>query len=291
MPERGERILEDVSRQVALGPRAPGSPGHEALRLRLSEALRQWAGHVHVQEFTLRLPAGPAACANLAGVFRGREGLGGAGGLLLGTHFDTRLRADREPDPERREAPIPGANDGGSGTAVLLDLLPDLARASRAGALERDVTVAFFDAEDVGEIAGYPFSYGAGQFVSRPPVALPGEAIVLDMVGGRNLRLDVDAHALHHPPSWALTARVFGVGARLAPAIFTAAGRGRGTSKVRYIISDQFPFLQVGIASCLLIDLDYPEWHTQADLPEAMEAGALATVSEVLRRCVPGLEG
>lgn len=295
MPERGARILEEVRRQVALGPRAPGSPGHRALRQRLSEALRQWADQVHVQEFTLRLPAGPVACANLAGVFRasGREGRaeGRSGGLLLGTHFDTRLRADREPDRQRREVPIPGANDGGSGTAVLLDLLPELGRASRAGALEREVTVAFFDAEDVGEIAGYPFSYGAGVFVARPPVVLPSEAIVLDMVGGRNLRLDLDAHALQHPPSWALTERVFRIGARLAPSVFAASGGGRGASKLRYLISDQFPFLQAGVASCLLIDLDYPEWHTQADLPEAMDAEALATVSEVLRRCVPGLAG
>jgi len=299
LPERGQRILAEVARQVALGPRAPGLPAHGALRGQLREALEQWADEVRVQEFTLRLPAGPASCANLAGVFRGgrvargRTGADSAG-LLLGTHFDTRLRADREPDPRLREKPIPGANDGGSGTAVLLDLLPELARAGREGRLGRDVTVAFFDAEDVGEIAGYPFSYGASRFVAELPVPRPEQAIVLDMVGGRNLRLDLDAHALHHAPSWALTGRVFRAGAQLAPRVFAASGGPaamRAASKLRYIISDQFPFLQAGIASCLLIDLDYPEWHTQADLPGAMDAEALATISAVLRRCVPGLEG
>lgn len=278
--------MREVTRQVALGPRAPGLAGHAALLAELRRRLDQWADEVHVQEFVVELPAGPAACANLAGVFHAARA---CGGLLLGTHYDTRLRADREPDPRLRETPIPGANDGGSGTAVLLDLLPDLARASRTGSLGREVTVAFFDAEDVGEIAGYPFSYGAGRFVAEPPVPPPEEAIILDMVGGRDLRLDLDAHALHHPPSRALTARVFRAGTQIAPRSFSPASRR--VSKLRYIISDQFPFLQAGIASCLLIDLDYPEWHTQADLPAAMDAGALATISEVLRLCVPGLEG
>jgi hypothetical protein len=326
--------MAEVTRQVALGPRAPGLPGHEALRTQLRQRLEQWADEVCVQEFTVYLPAGAARCANLAGVFRGgrshpkvprspqgaaggwrraaapKEGQSGgrlpsgspqAGGLLLGSHFDTRLRADREPDPRLRERPIPGANDGGSGTAVLLDMLPDLAAASRAGTLARDVTVVFFDAEDIGEIAGYSFSYGARRFVAQLPVRRPAEVIVLDMVGGRNLLLDLDAHALHHEASWALTGRLFGLGAQLAGGAFavlsqggrSAAGAREGElrSKLRYIISDQIPFVQEGIAACLLIDLDYPQWHTQADLPEAMDPRALSTISEVLRRYVSGLAG
>jgi glutaminyl-peptide cyclotransferase len=299
LPDRGERIMAEVTSQVALGPRAPGLPGHAALRRKLQRRLEQWADEVRVQEFTVQLPAGPAACVNLAGVFRG--GRQGNGGLLLGSHFDTRLRADRESDPRLRGQPIPGANDGGSGTAVLLDLLPDLAQASRTGTLGRDVTVVFFDAEDIGEIAGYPFSYGARRFVAQSPVPRPAEAIVLDMIGGRDLLLDLDAHALHHGPSWALTGRLFGLGAQLAGRAFSALSHGGGSaaalrsgeppSKLRYIVCDQIPFLQAGIATCLLIDLHYPEWHTQADLPEAMDAGALAVISEVLRRFVPGLEG
>jgi len=269
----GAELLELVRRQVELGPRCPGAAGHRAAREwiagRLAAAADEWA----CQEFQVELPWGPAECANLAGVFQARTPA--AKPLLLGTHFDTRWIADREPEPARRGQPIPGANDGGSGTAIFLGLLPILARL--AGALPRDVQVVFFDAEDVGDIGGLPFSAGARRYARRPPLRLPGEVLILDMVGGRGLELDVDAHAFAHAPGLRLTREVFSLGRELDGRIF--AGR-----KVKPVISDHFPFLQAGIPSCLLIDLDYPEWHTQGDLPDALADHSLATVAAVVLR-------
>ena len=271
----GSEIMELVRWQVALGPRFPGSEAHRLLRSELGARLERYARGVVRQEFSVDLPGGRTACANLIGWFPGSRGSRSLGNsLLLGSHFDTRLQADREADPGRRRRPIPGANDGGSGTAVLLHLLPFLAE----GRHERDVTVVFFDAEDVGDIAGNPFALGARRFVEEAPVGLPREAIVLDMVGGRGLRLDVDAHVLHHPPSLALTRRLFRLGQDMGAGAFAAS------EKLRYIISDQYPLMAAGVAACLLIDLDYPQWHTQEDLPEAMAAQSLATVAGVLRR-------
>jgi len=252
------------------------------LILELGRALERYARRVSRQEFTVRLPGGEAGCTNLIGRFPVETGPGSARPLLLGSHFDTRLQADREADPELRRRPILGANDGGSGTAVLLHLLPFLA----AGRQRREVTVVFFDAEDVGDIAGNPFCLGASRFVAEQ-TELPAEALILDMVGGRDLRLDVDAHILHHPPSLALSRRVFACGRGLHREIFGALhGRRVRRDKLRYIISDQHPFLRYGVASCLLIDLDYPQWHTGEDLPEAMAAESLATVAAALKRFV-----
>ena len=288
----GEPLLELVRRQVDLGPRYPGSEPHRRLTRELSERLEEHATEVHRQGFTVRLPGGPVECANLTGVFRrpadlpGREerGAGGHGdrqgrreALLLGTHFDTRLTADRESDAALRARPIPGANDGGSGTAILLSLLPVLARLAEQGILAREVRVVFFDAEDVGGIAGQPFSLGAWHYARESPLPPPGEVLVLDMVGGRGLELDVDAQALEHPPSLELTRRVFAAGRGVDRAVFRGA-------KLKRVISDHYPFLRTGIASCLLIDLDYPEWHTQADLPAAMSERSLATIAAAVLR-------
>lgn len=277
-------MLERVRRQVALGPRVPGSRAHGQLCAQLGEQLERYAARVVRQRFPVALPGGTVECTNLAGVFPASgERRGGAAGLLIGTHYDTRLRADRESDPDRRDRPIPGANDGGSGTAVLLQLLPFLAQTPH----EREVTVVFFDAEDVGDISGNPFSLGAQRFVEGAPVELPVEAVILDMVGGRALSLDVDAHILHHPPSLGLTYRLFSLGQALElPAFGPGApwGRALPRDKLRYIISDQYPFMVAGIAACLLIDLDYPQWHTQEDLPAAMAPESLATIAAVLRR-------
>jgi glutaminyl-peptide cyclotransferase len=293
----GSEILELVRWQVALGPRVPGSRAHGLLEAEIRRRLESFARRVVRHEFPVSLRRSQAGCANLIGIFPPRGGRGKGGRtLLLGTHFDTRLQADREADPGRRSRPIPGANDGGSGTAVLLHLLPLLAEGLHDG----EVVVVFFDAEDVGDIAGNPYSLGAQRFVEQAPVDLPEQAVILDMVGGRDLRLDLDAHILHHPPSLALTRRLFSLGGAIDPEAFASARGGRVGNgndgipvpvirgypgdKLRYIISDQYPFMAAGIASCLLIDLDYPQWHTQEDLPEAMAPESLATIEAVLRR-------
>jgi hypothetical protein len=101
--------------------------------------------------------------------------------------------------------------------------------------------------------------------------------LVLDMVGGRDLELDVDGQALEHAPSLELTQRVFASGRQLDGAVFRGA-------KLKRVICDHYPFLRLGIASCLLIDLDYPEWHTHSDLPAAMSERSLATIAEAVLR-------
>ncbi len=273
-------LLELVRFQVGLGPRCPGSEAHRSLVRELGRRLEEQAAEVHRQDFAVRLPDGSVECTNLTGVFRWRPANGPArppAPLLLGTHFDTRLIADREPDASLRSRPIPGANDGGSGTAILLSLLPELARLAAAGRLQRDVRVVFFDAEDVGGLGGQPFALGAWHYARQPPLPPPGEVVVLDMVGGSGLELDVEEQALGHLPSLELTRRVFAAGRAVDGAAFRGA-------KGKAIISDHYPFLKEGIACCLLADLDYPEWHTQSDLPAAMSERSLATVAAALMR-------
>jgi hypothetical protein len=266
-----------VEWQVALGPRVPGSAAHDRLADELAARLDGAGATVHVQSFEARFHGRTVLCRNVVGVFR--SGAPAAPMILLGTHYDTRPIADREPDPALRGVPIPGANDGGSGTAIFLHLL-DWLRGT-AGGIGRDVAVAFVDAEDLGDIDGNPFSLGAEVLASDPPVSIGrlDEVIVLDMVGGRDVVLDIDAHIVHHAPSRTLAAGLFRLGASLDLAPFVR----EKPERVKYIISDQWPFLRRGIPACLLIDLDYPEWHTQADLPAAMSGDSLAAIAAALK--------
>ena len=219
----GREILGLVEDQVALGPRAPGTGPHDQLARRLEQRLREHHAEVTVQEFAVTFQGSALHCANIVGMFRARaHSSGGGSPVLVGTHYDTRVRADRDPDPARRECPIPGANDGGSGTAVLLHILPWLSRAE----LARDVAVAFFDAEDLGNIDGKDFSLGA-EWCATHPVAgfAPAEMVAVDMVGGRDMVLDIDAYSLEHPASLKLTREIFKRG-------FAQGGiRSSGTSR------------------------------------------------------------
>jgi glutaminyl-peptide cyclotransferase len=272
----GEEILRLVEDQVARGPRVPGTTVHDKFAVELETSLRTAGADVTIQEFYVEFRAEILRCANVVGVFRTRADPPNAGPpVLLGTHFDTRPRADREPDLSRREVPIPGANDGGSGTAILWHMLPRLA----AGAVPRDVGIAFFDAEDLGNIDGKEFSLGAAWLADHPlPGFTPRDVVVLDMVGGKGMIFDIDAHILDHGPSKRLTTEIFRLGIAKEWEPFAAEKAHR----LKYIISDHAPFLRRGTAACILIDIDYPQWHTQADLPDAMSAASLAITEEAL---------
>ena len=262
-----------VEEQVSLGPRVPGTTAHDHLLEILENRMRPLATETMRQEFRVTFRGHSVACANLVGVFRAAHTAGGP--ILLGSHFDTRPRADRETDPARRESPIPGANDGGSGTAVIQHMLEWLSRQR----LRRDVLVAFFDAEDLGNIDGNEFSIGAEWCACHPPWGQAlAEVVVLDMVGGRGMVFDIDAHIFLFPAEKRLTLEVFRLGSSRGWSPFTDSKPQR----LKYIISDHHPFARKGIPSCLLIDMDYPEWHTQEDTPQAMSSTSLGITEAAL---------
>jgi Zn-dependent M28 family amino/carboxypeptidase len=270
----GSGILRLVEEQVQLGPRVPGTAAHDALARSLEERLRAHRAEVTVQEFPVEFRGSLLKCRNIIGVFRSADPKSGPP-LLLGTHYDTRIRADRERAADQRNSPIPGANDGGSGTAVFLHMLPLLSRRE----LTRDVAVAFLDAEDLGNIEGKDFALGAEWLAGHPlPRFAPSEVVVLDMVGGKDMVLDIDAHILEHPASRKLTTEVFRIGMAQGWAPFVRDKKDR----LKYIVSDHTPFALRGTPACILIDIDYPQWHTQEDLPEAMSAESLGVIEEAL---------
>ncbi len=270
---RRRALFELVEWQVGFGARFPGTPEHALFRQALTERLEACADECFTQTFQIELLGETGRCSNLIGVFRARTHPD-RGPLLVGTHFDTRLQADNEPDPERRREPILGANDGGSGTAILLHLAAHM----REVPTSRDVHLVLFDAEDVGNISGNAFSMGARFLASNPLPQSPSEVIVLDMVGGRDMILDIDAHIMHHHASRALTERIFALGRDLAMQPFTLPKPG----KKKYIISDHIPFLINGIPSCILIDIDYAPWHTHGDTPQAVSPDSLVLIEHLL---------
>ena len=216
----------------------PGTEAHDSLARTLEEQLRAHGADVEVQEFPVDFRGAVLGCRNVVGIFRA-AGEVSAPPLLLGTHYDTRIRADRDVDPARRDMPIPGANDGGSGTAVLLHMLPRLAGA----VMDRDIAIAFFDAEDLGNIDGKEFALGSEWLAAHPLKGfVPAEVIVLDMVGGKDMVLDIDAHILDHSGSRRLTTEIFRMGIGQGGEPFARDKKDR----LKYIISDHTPFARRG---------------------------------------------
>ncbi|MGC9359751.1 MAG: M28 family peptidase [Anaerolineae bacterium] len=257
----GERAMAHVEALCDLGPRPVGSPGNEAAAAYIQAHLEEHGWDVELQEFAHRgLPV-----RNVIG----RKGEGPV--ILLGTHFDTRPLADL--DPEDRSRPVPGANDGGSGTAVLLEL---------ARVLGEDVTgqatieLAFFDGEDRTGLGGWSCcvgSYHAAAELSERPAYV----VVVDMVGDATQELYFEWSST----LW-LQERIW----RLADSMgyghyFVAEHR-------HAIVDDHTPFLQQGIPAALIIDFDYIYWHTTHDTPDKLSAASLQRVGNVLETLLKG---
>jgi Zn-dependent M28 family amino/carboxypeptidase len=107
------RALKDIEYQVSLGPRVPGSEGHTEVVKWIVGELENSGWEVEVQGLTW----GGQPIQNITAKIGN-----GTPWVILGTHFDTRMVADRDPSPENRMLPVPGANDGASGVSVLLEL-------------------------------------------------------------------------------------------------------------------------------------------------------------------------
>jgi Zn-dependent M28 family amino/carboxypeptidase len=191
--------------------------------------------------------------------------------VILGAHYDTRRRADQ--DPTRPNEPVMGANDGASGTAVLLELASVL----DLGNIPYAVWLAFFDAEDNGNLDGWNWIVGSSYMASRLTI-IPEFVIVVDMVGDRDQQIYYERNS---DPE--LTARIMAVASDLgyADAFIPAC---------RYsILDDHTPFLRLGIPAVDLIDFDYPHWHTTGDTLDKIDAKSLERVGRTLEAFLENL--
>lgn len=197
-------------------------------------------------------------CVNLAG----HTGPDGPPAVVLVAHWDTRPWCDRDPLMERRGLPGPGANDGASGVAVLLELLP---------LLPRDLSVAtvFVDAEDLGRA---PEGYAQGSRAWVRTLAAPGPrwVLVVDMVGRADVRFRPEAASMRAAP-W-LVDRLWHLAGTVGAAPWFSRMPGPE------LIDDHTPFIEAGHAAVDLVDVADPAWHTHDDAVSRLDAGTLGAV-------------
>jgi len=269
-PERGvdgSRALARVQHQVDAGPRIPGTAGHAAVREWIAEELARLGGEVERQSFTDSTLGKPMPLVNVIGRFGPRQA--GVRRIVLAAHYDTRPWCDQDPDPARREDPLPGANDAGSGVAVLLEVAEVMSRRPPAVAVD----LVFFDGEDQGR-PDHPeeFSLGAAGYAARLAEPKPTAAFVFDMVGDREL----DIH-----PEQLSAARAANLVALVLEGARATGARGFRSSPRHHVTDDHVPLLEVGVPAVDIIDFDYPAWHTHLDQPDQVSAASLAEVARV----------
>ena len=256
----GDSSFAYLEAQMAFGPRWPGSPGHVDVRNYISSTLITLGWSVEPQIFDYQ---GFEAMNIIA---KANEGVGEV--IILGAHYDTRRLADQTEGAVAAELSVPGAVDGASGVAVLLEL----ARTLDLADVPNEVWLAFFDVEDNGRggLPGWDYIAGSTYMAANLEV-VPTAVVVVDMIGDADQQLYYEGNSdpVLRQTLWQIAA-VLGYSESFIPTI------------KHTMIDDHLPFVQRGIPAVDIIDFDYPYWHTTEDTADKASSESLLRVGRTL---------
>jgi hypothetical protein len=257
-----------IQTQIGFGPRVPGTKAHEQMGDWLDSLLRERADTVILQSWKHATTGGDTLPLRN---FIARFNPAAANRLLLLAHWDSRPVSDSPRSQDSTKAVL-GANDGGSGVALLLGVADALKRTPPA----LGVDLLFVDGEDYGDFTEAPADvligsrhYGANQLPGPKPLY----AVLFDLVADKDLQLYQEGNSLIGAPEvvelvWN-TAKDLGYG-------------GYFISSPRHtLIDDHLELQKAGIRAIDVVDFDYPPWHTEYDTIDKVSAASLQVVGDV----------
>jgi len=265
-----DRAFSDLKQQVDFGYRIPGTATQVKTRDWLVAQLKPNADTVDLQPFSKQINDKNVPMWNIIATLRG-TGVAPRERVLLCAHWDSRPIADHDPDPANRTKPIPGANDGASGVAVLLEI----ARQLKAHPIARDVTIVLFDGEDYGPNIDNML-LGSKYYAAHLPADKPNWGILLDMVGDKDLDIPRELYSQNH--AQAVNDRIWSAAYKLAlMKTDTLSGFVDSTNDYE-ITDDHTPLNEAGIPVADVIDFTYTPWHTISDTVDKCSPESLRIV-------------
>ena len=261
--------LEDICK---LGPRSSDSKGMTKQQELLDTHFTKLGAEVRLQEFDTPHPTkgGPVRMKNLIVSWdpQAKER------VLLCCHYDTRPFPDR--DQFRPKGTFLGANDGGSGVALFMELGHSLPTIQPTFGVD----MVFFDGEEfIFQRDGGKFFLGSEHFARRyrdqPPPHRYVCGVLVDMIGDKNLNIRPEL-----------------LSQQLAPKVSSSLFETAQKLKIKEFLSkpypteindDHVPLNEIAkIPTADLIDFDYPHWHTTNDTPKKCSGESLVKVGRVL---------
>ena len=269
----GDSALAYVRAQMAFGNRIPGTDAHRRTADWIVEQMRQRADTVIVQSWTHTTVDGKALpLRNVFARFRPDA----AERVLYLAHWDTRPISENA-GPADRDKPVPGANDGASGVAILLGVADVLKKTPPA----YGVDLLFVDGEDYGDFTrGKDVFMGSRYFAEHLPSAdyRPLFGVVWDMVGDADLQIYHEGNSVQFAPE--VVARVWQQAEDLGYSRYFV-------QQARHTIDDDhLPLQRKGLRVIDVIDFDFPDHHRPTDTLDKVSARSLQIVGDVAVKLV-----
>lgn len=275
-----------VEKQLSFGPRVPGSDGHASCRDWLIEKFKSYGADVIQQDFAAQVYTGQTLDAsNIIARFNPAK----TDRIILSAHWDSRFMGEEDSNKDKRKEPIPGADDAGSGVAVLMEV----ARQISQNPIDLGVDIILWDAEDQGERGGGQNSESTwclgSQYWSRNKHVSKYKAMYgvnLDMVGGKNPRFPKEGVSMYYAPKvvnkiWKL-AQTMGYSDMFID------------EKIGAITDDHKVVNEIaGIPMINIINLPPNSntsfvhyWHTHGDDIDKIDTRSLKAVGQVVLACI-----
>jgi glutaminyl-peptide cyclotransferase len=261
----GKRAFADVAKQVDFGPHPAGSQAISQVQDYLLSELSSAGCTADVDPFTSQTPAGEIPMKNILVKIPGER----PGIIMLATHYDTK-KIDN----------FVGADDGGSSTAVMLEVARNLC--AQHGRYQ--VWIAFFDGEEAVNLEWKDPDnrYGSRQMAAK--LNMSGDLknirafILADIVGSRELLLKRDSNS-----DKSLNDLVWATANHLGYS-------GVFVNMPTAIDDDHQSFSTRGVKTVDIIDLEIPYWHTPQDTLDKISSKSLAVVGHVILETVKQLQ-
>lgn len=290
----GDSAYAFVQKQVDFGPRVPGTAAHKACGDWMVARLKAYGATVVEQTGSVTAYNGQQLpLRNIIASWNP----GAKERILLLAHWDTRPFADH--DTERKNEPILGANDGGSGVGILLEIARHLTPRSVGGSVSGllGVDILFTDVEDYGQPSGAiggnenssdTWALGSQYFAKNPHI--PGYTarfgILLDMCGARDAKFYREAISMRFAP--AVVSKVW----RTAAAI---GNGGRFVEETKFFVGTDDHLAineQLRIPTVDIIEYYestgafHPSWHTHQDNMDVIDPATLKAVGQTVMEVV-----
>ena len=265
------RAMQYVKEIVGFGPRPMGSANHKKVEEYIHSQLK--GDLVEDDAFTIDTTEGKFPVLNIIAKYPGtRDGI-----IVIASHYDTNY-------PLRNTAYV-GANDGGSSSALLLEIANQLRGKKRDGYTvwllwddaEESMRLPWFDPESL-----YGVRHLAQKWQGDGTIKKIKAFLLEDMIGDADLNIDRDQNST----PW------------LEDMIYQAATRVGYQShffgRTNAVNDDHIPFMQLGVPSADLIDFDYGYdnvfWHTTQDTVDKLSHKSLEIVGTVTLETVQMLD-
>ena len=267
----GDNAFEFIKKQCEFGPRYPGSESHNKFADYLFEYFNSTADSVSFYQDSINHPFTKKRL-EIKNILAMHNPSSKERYLFL-AHWDTRDRADKDKDQSNHLTPILGANDGGSGVALLMQLSKHIKNDLNLNKIGIDILLV--DAEDMGR-SGHPEEWGLGtqSFVKQYKGILPKYAICVDMIADKNPIFKIEKFSYNFAKD--LVYEIWELANDLGYKEFV-------WQLTHPIYDDHVYYHQgTGVPSIDIIDFDFPEWHTVDDTIENCSPKGLFIVGNVL---------